>query len=398
MNRRYAKRMEKIKASEIREILKVTESEDIISFAGGLPAPELFPVNEMKVVSKLVLEESGKQALQYTTTEGLESLREHITKRMNAKYCLDLDIHSIQIVSGSQQALDMSGKLFLDKDDVVVCENPTYLGAINAFKAYDCRFATVETDDEGIKIEDLKEVLESEQNVKFIYVIPDFHNPTGKSWSIERRVAFMEVMNQYDIPVIEDNPYGEITFKDTIMPSLKCFDSKEIVITLGTFSKIFCPGLRIGWIAASRDIIEKYTLIKQSMDLHTSNISQREISKYLDLYHIDEHIDVIKKVYKRRRDIAIQTMDEKFPSCFKFTIPEGGLFTWVVGPDKMDAVEVLEHCLVNGVAFVPGQSFYPNGGGYNTFRLNFSNATEEQLITGLTSLGAVLEAYLEMIH
>lgn len=397
MSSKYANRMNNIKASEIREILKVTESKDIISFAGGLPAPELFPVNEMMVVSRLVLEEHGKEALQYTTTEGLDSLRNHILKRMNSKYNLNLDIQSIQIVSGSQQALDMSGKLFLDKGDVVICENPTYLGAINAFKAYDCQFASIETDEEGIKIDALKKTLESKESIKFIYVIPDFHNPTGRSWSLERRKAFMDVINQYDIPVIEDNPYGEITFTDKIMPSLKCFDTKGMVISLGTFSKIFCPGLRIGWIAASKEFIEKYALIKQSMDLHTSNISQREISKYMDLYNLDEHVEEIKRVYKKRRDLAVKTMKEKLPSCMQFTIPEGGLFTWVVGPESMDAAKILDRCLISGVAFVPGHSFYPNGGGQNTFRLNFSNATEEQLITGLNRLGKVLEEYFETI-
>lgn len=395
MSRKYAKRMNHIKASEIREILKVTESKDIISFAGGLPAPELFPVEEMKVVSKLVLEESGRQALQYTTTEGLNPLREQIRKRMNSKFGTQLSINSIQIVSGSQQALDMSGKLFLDKEDVVICENPTYLGAINAFKAYECRFISVETDDEGMNMKALKKIVEAEEKIKMIYVVPDFHNPTGRSWSIERRKEFMEIINQHEIPVIEDNPYGELTFKDGIMPSLMSFDSKGLVITLGTFSKIFCPGLRIGWITASEDIIEKYALIKQSMDLHTSNISQREISKYIELYDLDAHVEEIKTVYKRRRDLALHTMKESFPKDMKFTTPEGGLFTWVIGPSTMDASVILERCLKNGVAFVPGHSFYPNGGGHNTFRLNFSNATEEQLVTGLNRLANVLKAYFE---
>lgn len=348
MKIKYARRMDHIKASEIREILKVTESDDIISFAGGLPAPELFPVEEMMIVSKLVLEENGNQALQYTTTEGYLPLREKICERMNLKYNTHLDANSIQIVSGSQQALDMSGKLFLDQDDIVLCENPTYLGAINAFKTYDCRFISIETDEEGMNIQKLESVLKSEGSIKFIYVIPDFHNPTGKSWSINRRKQFMEVINQYQIPVIEDNPYGELTYKDKIMPSLKSFDSKGLVISLGTFSKIFCPGLRIGWIAASKDIIEKYTLIKQSMDLHTSNISQREINKYMDLYDLDEHIEEIKRVYKKRRDLAIQIMAEKFPEYMTYTMPEGGLFTWVVGPEKMESNKVLECCLKQG--------------------------------------------------
>jgi 2-aminoadipate transaminase len=382
--------MNNMKASEIREILKITENKDIISFAGGLPAPELFPVEEMKVVSRKVLEESGSQALQYTTTEGLDALRVQIANRMNEKVGTKINMEEIQIVSGSQQALDMSGKLFLDEGDIVVCENPTYLGAINAFKAYNCEFIEVETDAEGMDIKALEKVLMSGERIKFIYVIPDFQNPTGRSWSIERRKAFIEVINKYSIPVIEDNPYGELTFKDVIMPSLKALDTAGLVITLGTFSKIFCPGLRIGWIAAEKDIIDKFVLIKQSTDLHTSNISQREISKYMELYDLDEHIEKIKKVYKRRRDLAINTMKTEFPDYMCFTIPEGGLFTWVEGPKTMDSKKVLKECLENGVAFVPGHSFFPNGGGQNTFRLNFSNANETQLVEGLKRLARIL--------
>ncbi|PKM50302.1 MAG: aminotransferase [Firmicutes bacterium HGW-Firmicutes-7] len=393
MERNYASRMENMRTSEIREILKVTQRKELISFAGGLPAPELFPVEEMKIVSKKVLEESGSQALQYTTTEGFEPLRLQIANRMNEKSGTKLGLEEIQIVSGSQQALDMTGKLFLDEDDVVVCEKPTYLGAINAFKAYCCKFIEVESDEEGMDIIALEKILKSNGKIKLIYVIPDFQNPTGKSWSIERRKDFIEIVNKYEVPVIEDNPYGEVTFRNEIMPLLKAFDTKELVITLGTFSKILCPGMRIGWIAAAKDIIQKYILIKQSSDLHTSNISQREISKYMELYDLDEHIEIIKKVYKRRRDLAVETMKTEFPDFMRYTIPEGGLFTWVEGPETMDSGKVLKKCLENGVAFVPGHSFFPNGGGHNTFRLNYSNATDCQLVEGFKRLAKVLKEY-----
>lgn len=391
MSRAYARRMGQMKASEIREILKVTERAEVISFAGGLPAPELFPVEEMKCVSHLVLEESGTKALQYTTTEGYEPLRIQIAKRMNEKVGTKLTCDEIQIVSGSQQALDMTGKLFLDEGDVVICEQPTYLGAINAFRAYGCQFIEVPSDDEGMDVAILETVLRETEKVKLIYVIPDFQNPTGKSWTVDRRKAFLEVVNPFNIPVVEDNPYGELTFKAEIQPSLKSFDQKDLVISLGTFSKIFCPGLRIGWISAAKDLISQYVMIKQSMDLHTSNLSQREISCYLDIYDIDQHIEKIKAVYKKRRDLAVETMKNHFPKTMKFTIPEGGLFTWVEGPSSMDSREVLVKCLENNVAFVPGHSFFPNGGGFNTFRLNFSNANEEQLVEGLKRIAEVLK-------
>ncbi len=391
MNRAYARRMGQMKASEIREILKVTERPEVISFAGGLPAPELFPVEEMKAVARLVLEESGMQALQYTTTEGYDPLRKQIAERMNNQVGTDLTFEEIQIVSGSQQALDMTGKLFLDEGDVVVCEQPTYLGAINAFRAYGCQFVEVPSDDVGLDLHALEKVLSETERIKLIYVIPDFQNPTGRSWTVERRKAFVELVGRFGVPIIEDNPYGELTFDGAVKPSLMVFDEKELVISLGTFSKIFCPGLRIGWIAAPKDFINQYVMIKQSMDLHTSNLSQREISKYLELYDINVHIEKIKAVYKRRRDIAVETMEAYFPNNMKFTHPQGGLFTWVEGPADMDTRHLFIKCLENNVAFVPGHSFFPNGGGLNTFRLNFSNATEEKLVEGLKRLALVLK-------
>lgn len=393
MNFNFAKRMDTMKASEIREILKVTEQEGFISFAGGLPAPELFPVQEMLAASNSVLAESGSQALQYATTEGFVPLREKLAHRMNHKLSMQVTMENIQIVSGSQQALDMTGKLFLDEGDVVICESPTYLGAINAFRAYGCRFVEVAGDSEGMNLIALKKVLDDTKNIKMIYVIPDFQNPTGISWSLERREEFMKLVTEVEIPVIEDNPYGELTFRGEIMPSLQKWDYKKLVISLGSFSKVLCPGLRIGWISAGVDFIERYVMIKQAMDLHTSNLSQREINKFMELYDLDAHIEVIKKVYKNRRDLAISQLKINLGEQIEFTVPEGGLFTWITLPEGMKSRELLERCIQKSVAFVPGDAFFPNGGGENTFRMNFSNATEEQLIEGIKRLS---EAYMEM--
>lgn len=389
----FAKRMDSLKVSAIREILKITANPEIISFAGGLPAPELFPIEEMKHVAVTVLDEAGAEALQYSTTEGFMPLRKQIALRMEKKLNVHVTSEDIQIISGSQQGLDLSGKLFIDEGDVILCESPTYLAAISAFKAYGPRFIEVPTDDNGMIIEELEKILKNTLKIKLIYVIPDFQNPTGRTWSLERRQKFMELISQYEIPVIEDNPYGELRFEGEMLPVLKTFDTKGLVIFFSTFSKIFCPGLRIGWIVADKEILEKYTLVKQGVDLHTSSISQREISKYMELYDLDANVEKIKKVYKERRDIMLQTMKNEFPENVKYTYPQGGLFLWVELPLHIKAATLLLQCLENKVAFVPGDSFFPNGGVENTLRLNYSNMPEERIVEGIKRLAKAIKDY-----
>ncbi|KXG73889.1 aminotransferase-like domain-containing protein [Thermotalea metallivorans] len=390
----YAKRMERIKASEIRELLKLTTRPEIISFAGGLPAPELFPVEEMKKVTFKVLEDEGRQALQYSTTEGYLPLREKIAARM-AKFGIQATAEDILITSGSQQGLDFSGKIFLNPGDVVICESPSYLGAINAFKAYECEFVEVPTDDHGMIMEELEKILEKTPQARMIYVIPDFQNPTGRTWPVERRKRLVELANKYDLPIIEDNPYGELRFEGEIPPSIKSFDTEGRVVYLGTFSKTFCPGLRIGWVAASHEILNKYILVKQGADLQSSSISQRELDAYLNMYDLDVHVEKIKDIYRKRRDLMINTMKETFPPEAKFTYPEGGLFTWVELPAHINARELMVKALEKNVAFVPGGSFFPNGGRENTFRLNYSNMPEDKIVEGIKRLGEVLREELQ---
>lgn len=392
MKYKYAERMSNLKASEIREILKVTQRPEVISFAGGLPAPELFPIEEIKAVNQLVLEESGFVALQYTTTEGYLPLREWIANRMNTRLGTSFEADQVLITHGSQQALDLAGKVFLDKGDVVLCESPTYLAAISAFRAYECEFVDVPTDDDGMVIEDLERILNTVKNVKVIYVIPEFQNPTGKTWSLKRRKRLAEAADRHQIIVIEDNPYGELRFEGESQPSVKSFDVQGYVLCTGTFSKIFCPGYRIGWIAGEKEIIRKFVLAKQGTDLQCNTIAQMEIAKYLELYDIDEHIGKIRDVYRRRRDLAVQVMENEFPTGVTFTRPQGGLFAWVELPDEMNARDVLALSLDQKVAFVPGGSFFPNGGHENTLRINFSNMTEDRIVEGLTRLGRILQS------
>ena len=385
----YAKRMDNIKASEIRELLKLTQRPEVISFAGGLPAPELFPVEELKRVAKEVLEENGTTALQYGPTEGYEPLRQKIVERMK-KVNVDVAVDNILVTSGSQQGLDFSARIFINPGDVIICESPSYLGAINAFKAYEPKFVEVETDDEGMIMEYLEKALEENDNAKFIYVIPDFQNPSGKTWSEERRKKLVELANKYNVAILEDNPYGELRFEGEFLPAVKHYDTEGRVIFLGTFSKIFCPGLRLGWVAADKEVLNKFIMVKQGADLQSSTISQMEVAKFLEIYDIEEHIEKLKRVYKKRKDLMIKTMEEEFPEEVKFTNPEGGLFTWVVLPEHINARELAVKALEKNVAFVPGGSFFPNGGNENTFRMNYSNMDEERIVEGVKRLGEVL--------
>ncbi len=388
---KLANRMARLKASEIREILKITERPEVISFAGGLPAPESFPLEAIKRIDQLVLEESGPKALQYTTTEGYAPLRQWIADRMNARNNLSFTADNILITSGSQQALDLSGKLLLDEGDIVLCESPTYLAAITAFRAYGCEFAEIDTDDDGLLPDALEKALTTLDRAKLIYGIPDFQNPSGRTWSVERRRKVASLAARHRIAVIEDNPYGELRFEGEELPSVQSFDAGNLVLTTGTFSKIFCPGHRIAWIAGDKDIIRKYVLAKQGTDLQSNTMAQMVIAKFLELYDIDAHIQSIRALYRSRRNAMVAAMEREFPETVSFTRPQGGLFAWVTLPEELSARDVLVRCLEKNVAFVPGGAFFPNTSRENTMRLNFSNMPEERIHDGIARIAAVLK-------
>lgn len=315
-------------------------------------------------------------------------------ERMNKTLSTSFDYENILITHGSQQALDLSGKVFLNKGDVVLCESPTYLAAISAFKAYECEFIEVPTDNDGMIISELEKIIISTEKVRIIYSIPNFQNPTGKIWSIERRQGLAEVASKYNIVVIEDNPYGELRFEGKSLPSIKAFDKSGHVLCLGTFSKIFCPGYRIGWIAGEKEIIKKYVLVKQCTDLQCNTMVQREIAKYLEVYDIEKHINKIRTVYKKRRNLAVEIIEKEFPKEIRFTRPEGGLFMWIELPKEINSRDLLKKCLEKNVAFVPGGSFFPNGGHENTFRINYSNMPEEKIIQGLRCIAQALKEFI----
>lgn len=393
MEHLYSDRVRNIKASEIREILKLTQRPEIISFAGGLPAPELFPIEALKVVSVKVLDEMGKEALQYSTTEGYDPLREKIAVRLD-RVGIKATKDDILITSGSQQGLDFSGKVFINPGDFVLCESPSYLGAINAFKAYECDFKEIETDAQGMNLIHLEKVIQETPKAKFIYVIPDFQNPSGRTWSAERRQGLVDIANRYNLVIVEDNPYGELVFEAKTLDAVKSYDTEGRVIYLGTYSKTFSPGIRIGWVLASPEILNKYIMVKQGADLQSSSMSQRELNMYLDLYDFDAHIDSIKTVYKKRRDLMMETIKAEFPESVTYIMPTGGLFAWVELPKHIDTRKVLEVAIQNRVAFVPGGSFFPNGGQENFMRLNFSNMPEEKIVEGIQRLGKILKEIL----
>ena len=387
---KLAKRMDNIKASEIRELLALTQKPDIISFAGGLPAKESFPVKAFEEAAKRVIESSGDVALQYTTTEGNVKLRGHITKRL-AKLGVKATEDNIIITSGSQQGLDFTAKIFIDKGDVIICEAPTYLGAINAFRPYEPKFVDVETDENGMRMDKLEEALKANPDAKFIYAIADFQNPTGKTLPKDRRKRLVELAREYDVMVLEDNPYGELRFEGEIQPAIQSFDTDGRVMFLGTFSKILAPGLRLGWVCASPEVINKFNLIKQGSDLQSSTISQMEVADLLDNMDIEEHIKTVSKMYAKRRDAMLKTMEEEFPKEIKWTHPEGGLFLWVELPEKLSARDVAKEALKEKVAYVPGGAFFANGGHENTFRMNYSNSSEEKIVEGIKRLAKVLK-------
>lgn len=387
---RYARRMNDLTASDIREILKVTQQKDIISFAGGLPAEEFFPAQQMAEVLNELLNSNGGKALQYSTTEGHPPLREAIARHLNEIFATAVNADEVLITSGSQQGLDLIGKVFLNEGDVVLCESPTYLGAINAFKSFRPRFVELPSDEDGVIPKEFDRAIRQNKRVKFVYVLPDFQNPTGRSWSLNRRREFLEIVNRHGIPVIEDSPYSELCFEGDPMPALKSMDTSGQVILLGTFSKILCPGLRIGWLVAEPSIFRQFVLVKQGTDLHTSTLSQYQIAGFIERFGLKEQIEQIKSVYRIRRDAMISSMERMFPKDVKFTRPMGGLFLWVELPGGINARDLLARSIENGVAFVPGGSFFANGGHENTLRLNFSSTPPDLIVEGIKRLAQAL--------
>ena len=399
---RYAHRMQKMGSSVIRELLKLTEQPDIISFAGGLPAPEVFPVAEFQVACNRVLGDQGAQALQYSTTEGYRPLREMIA-RHTARYTVPITPENILITSGSQQALDFIGRLFINRGDYIVVESPTYLGALQDWNAYGAQYISIPSDENGMIVDKLEEALRI--GPKFIYVLPNFQNPSGATLSLERRKILVQLADQYGVPIIEDDPYGQLRYDGEHLPSVVYLDDhfrkngngeySGNVIYLSTFSKLLAPGLRLAWVVAPPQVIRKLVMTKQAADLHTSSFNQHVAYEVAKGGFLDEHVKLIRATYKERRDVMLEMMDEMFPPQVRWAKPQGGMFLWGVLPENIDAAEVLKAAIDRKVAFVPGAAFHPNGGGDNTMRLNFSFSSPDTIREGIIRLGMTLKDILK---
>lgn len=397
---RFAYRTATVRSSAIRELLKLTQRPEVISFAGGLPAPDVFPVARFEQACQRVLDQHGSQALQYSTTEGYLPLREIIAHNLQ-RYGILATPDNVLLTSGSQQALDLIAKLLINRGDRVLVEAPTYLGALQAFNVFGPDYVTVPVDDDGLRTDLLEEALRA--GPKFMYILPNFQNPSGVTLSLQRREELVYLSDKYGIPIVEDDPYGRLRYEGQHLPPLVVLDRENLrrddgyslgnVIYLSTFSKTLAPGLRLGWIVAPLEVIAKLVQLKQGADLHTSTFVQMVAYEVARDGFLDEHVKTIRRVYGERRDIMVEALNQHFPREVTWTHPHGGLFLWVTMPEGSDCNELLEEAISQDVAFVPGDCFFPKeADGHRHFRLNFSNATPVQIREGIRRLSLAVKA------
>jgi len=390
-----AARTERMKSSVIRELLKLTQQPDIISFAGGLPAPELFPLREIEEACRYIIRQDGAKAMQYSATEGYGPLKDYLATTMH-KYGVPAVPGNVLLTNGSQQALDLIGKLFTDPGDYVLTSRPTYLGAMQAWDAYEARYHTVNLDDDGMVVDEIEQAYEkaladSGRPPKFIYVLPNFHNPGGTTLPLERRQRLAEIATKLDLPVVEDDPYGQLRYEgEDILPV--CALIPERTIYLSTFSKTLTPGLRLGWIVCPEVLIHRFVQAKQGCDLHTSTFVQYVANDICQRGLLKPHIRRLRQVYRERRDTMLDALAEFWPEGCSWTHPQGGLFLWARVPEPINTTELLKEALAEKVAYVPGISFYPNqDGGHNAMRLNFSYSSLDLIVEGTRRLGTALK-------
>ncbi len=394
-DRLFSRRSKTLKSSEIRELLKLTQSEGFISLGGGLPNPEAFPVDIIHECIEKVFKTNILNALQYGTTEGLPALRSALAKRMKEKKGIDCQMHDILITSGAQQALSFVAFNFLDPGDMYMTSAPTYLGALQAFHAYQANCEAIPMNSAGIDIEALKRNLKRLHRTgiipKFYYTVATFQNPSGETISLEDRKALLEIASEYDFLIIEDDPYGDLIFEGEPIPPIKSLDKRGRVIYISTFSKILAPGFRLAWVIASEDIINKFALTKQSMDLCSNVFTQYVAYEYIKGGYLDQQVEFIKKLYKHKRDVMIQALEEFFPKNIKWTVPHGGMFLWVTFPKQVNTRLMFKKALAKKVAYVVGDAFFPDGSNYNSMRLNFSYSDDEVLREGIKRLSEVVK-------
>ena len=391
---KFSDKVKHLEASSIREIFKLLAKPGIISFAGGAPDPNLFPKKEFAKIAKEILKKEGNIALQYGITEGYLPLREWTKSRLVSQGILKEDDDLI-IVSGGQQGIDLCSKSLINPGDGVVCEEPSFIGGLNCFRSYNAELFGVPMEDDGLDTEKLEEILKANKNIKLLYTISTFQNPSGITSSLEKRKKILELADKYDFLIYEDNPYGELRFSGEEVPTLKSLDKSGRVIYFGSFSKILAPGMRLGFTSAPAELLERMIICKQTQDVHTNVLSQMIAYKFVTKYSIDKHIQKLRVAYGKKCKLMIKLMDKHFPASVKHTCPEGGLFLYCTMPQGFDSKELMKKALEKNVAFVPGTScMIDDKATYSTFRMNYSTASEEEIKSGIKTLGEVLHEYM----
>jgi len=392
---KLAKRMAGVQASAIREILKVTERPEVLSFAGGLPAAEAFPAEEIARAHAQVLAEDAAAALQYGASEGFGPLRAWVAQRMTRRGLL-ASADQVLITAGSQQGIDLAAKALIDPGDLVLVEAPSYLAALQTFSTYEARFLPIETDEEGMRVDALERALR-ERRAKLIYVVPNFQNPRGTTLGLARRAAIARLSREHGVTILEDDPYAELRYRGTALPPIAGLDPDAHVIHLGSFSKTLAPGLRLGYVVAPARTLSALVIAKQASDLHTGSLSQRAVARMLQTFDYDAHLDRLRRLYAERLAAMLCAIERCFPEGTQWTRPEGGMFVWMQLPSGLDAGELLADAMREGVAFVPGAPFYPGRGRRDVLRLNFSHRAPALIAEGMARLGACVRARLRRV-
>ena len=391
MKYNFSDRISALQPSAIREILKMSSDPSVISLAAGNPAPEAFPTQAISEITKEILEQTPIDALQYSLTEGYQPLRNTMKDFTFNKYGVGKEFDELIIVSGAQQGIELTSKVLCNEGDTIICENPSFIGSLNSFRSYNTHLVGVEMDDDGIRIEELEEALQSNPNTKFIYVIPNFQNPTGKTMSYDKRKSVYELAKKYQVMILEDNPYGDLRFEGEDLPSIKSMDTEGIVIYVGSFSKVLAPGMRVGYLIAHQDIVGKITVAKQSSDVHSNILAQMICHQFVTNYDIEGHLEKLKAIYKRKCTLMLDEMDKHFSVGVTYTRPQGGLFIWCTLPNNVDMLEFCKRAVSEyKVAVVPGTAFtVQEGVKTQSFRINFSTPPDEQIVKGIEILGKI---------
>lgn len=394
MDYRFSDRISSLQPSAIREILKATSDPGVVPFAAGNPAPEAFPIDEVREISARILQERPIDALQYGVTEGYTPLRETIAEYMKKNHNIGRDFDRVMITSGAQQTMDLTTKVLCNEGDVVICEAPSFIGSLNCFRSYNARLRGIPVEDDGINLEELERALKEEKNVKFIYVIPNFQNPSGVTMSLEKRKGVYELAKKYGVLILEDNPYGDLRVAGEPLPSIKSFDEDGIVIYAGSFSKIFAPGVRVGFVIAPEKLAAKMTVGKQVSDVHTTIYCQLLINEWMNNYDVTAHLEKIRGIYRKKLNLMCDMIDRELGDFVTYVRPEGGLFIWCKLPEHVDMPAFCQTAVENKVAVVPGSAFMINESDpTQCIRLNFSTPTDDNIIKGMEILGEVKKMF-----